>query len=262
MDDLIRYNKARWEALAAANVAYSRPLLDLTPEAARRVLDPYGVMGDPAGQRVLCLGSGGGQQSAAFALLGADVTVFDLSNTQLERDRAALAHYGLNARLVQGDMRDLSAFDAAAFDLVFHPYSINFVPDTAPVFDGVRRVLRPAGLYRLDWHNPFVKGVDERDWNSAGYSLKHRYADGEVLFDDTHWDILTDDGTVQRVEGPREFNHTLSTVINGLIGRGFTLLGLWEESPDADASAAPGTWQHFQTVAPPYFALWARLQTV
>lgn len=257
MDDLIRFNKERWDALAAAGVAYSRPLLDLTPEAARRVLDPYGVMEKVAGQRVLCLGSGGGQQSAAFALLGADVTVFDLSETQLERDRAALAHYGLSARLVQGDMRDLSVFDAAAFDLVFHPYSINFVPDTAPVFDGVRRVLRPGGLYRLDWHNPFVKSMDERDWNGAGYLLKTRYGDGEVVFDDSHWEIYKDDGTVRRVEGPREFNHKLSTVLNGLIGRGFTLLGLWEEVGQ-DMNAAPGTWEHFITIAPPYFALWAR----
>lgn len=262
MDDLIQHNKARWEALAAANVAFSRPLLDLTPESARQMLDPYGVMGDVAGQRVLCLGSGGGQQSAAFALLGADVTVFDLSETQLERDRAALAHYGQTARLVQGDMRDLSAFGDAAFDLVYHPYSISFVPDTAPVFDGVRRVLRPGGLYRLDWHNPFAKSMDERDWNGSGYSLKHPYADGEVLFDDMRWDITADDGTVQRVDGPREFNHKLSTVINGLIGRGFTLLGLWEEAPDADTSAAPGSWGHFQIVSPPYLALWARLQVV
>lgn len=258
MDDLLRFNKERWEALAAANVQFSRPLLDLTPETARQQLDSYGMLGDVAGQRVLCLGSGGGQQSAAFALLGADVTVLDLAATQLERDRAALDHYGLNAALFQGDMRDLSRFADAAFDLVYHPYSISFVPDTAPVFDGVRRVLRSGGLYRLDWHNPFAKGIDERDWNGTGYNLKHRYADGEVLFDDPDWEISDEDGTVRRVAGPREFNHTLSTVLNGLIGRGFTLLGLWEEMPEADAAAAPGTWSHFVTVAPPYFTLWAR----
>ena len=40
---------------------------------------------------VLCLAAGGGQQSVAFALLGANVTVFDLSETQLEHDRLAAA---------------------------------------------------------------------------------------------------------------------------------------------------------------------------
>lgn len=258
MDDLQRFNRERWEALAAANVAFSRPMLDLTPETARQWLDPYGVMGEVAGQRVLCLSSGGGQQSAAFALLGADVTVVDLAATQLERDRAALAHYGLSAVLVQGDMRDLSAFADAAFDLVYHPYSISFVPDTAPVFDGVARVLRSGGLYRLNWHNPFVKGVDERDWNGMGYNLKQPYRDGEVVFDDPDWEIQAEDGTVRRVAGPREFNHKLSTVLNGLIGHGFTLLGLWEDASEGDATAAPGTWPHLVTVAPPYLELWAR----
>ena len=40
-----------------------------------------------AGKGVLCLAGGGGQQSAAFALLGAKVTVLDFSETQLERDK-------------------------------------------------------------------------------------------------------------------------------------------------------------------------------
>src|SRR4051794_14785732 len=104
MDELGKYNKDRWEDLAAANVEYSRPLLDLTPDSARRLVDPYGVMGEVNDKQVLCLASGGGQQSVAFALLGAHVTVLDLSETQLERDRLSLARYGLSAALLQGDM--------------------------------------------------------------------------------------------------------------------------------------------------------------
>src|SRR6266508_21871 len=110
MDQIARYNKERWEALAAANIEYSRPALDLTPETARAMLDPYGVMGPAEGKRVLCLASGGGQQSAAFGVLGAQVTVLDLSETQLARDREAAAHYGTQVETIQGDMRDLSLF--------------------------------------------------------------------------------------------------------------------------------------------------------
>ena len=94
MDDLARYNRERWEALAQANIGYSRPILDLDPRSAREVLDPYGIMGDVRGRDILCLAGGGGQQSAAFGLLGARVTVYDLSDTQLARDQEAAAHYG------------------------------------------------------------------------------------------------------------------------------------------------------------------------
>ncbi|HEX2906865.1 MAG TPA: class I SAM-dependent methyltransferase [Phototrophicaceae bacterium] len=261
MDDLARQTKSRWEALAAANVLYSRPLLNLDTESARQEVDPFGVMGDVRGQQVLCLASGGGQQSAALSLLGANVTVLDLSETQIERDRQALDHYGLNGTLLQGDMRDLSRFETSAFDLVWHAYSINFVPEAGVVFDQVRRVLRPGGLYRMQWSNPFLAGTDERYWSGDGYTLKHRYADSEIVDPDPYWDVHAEDGTHQRVAGPREFNHTLSTVINGLIGRSFALLGIWEAPRlAADSTPEPGTWEHYLTIAPPWLTLWARYQ--
>src|SRR3712207_7981831 len=48
------------------------------------------------------------------------------------------AHYHVAIEAVQGDMRDLSRF-AAAFDLVWQPYSLNFVPDARAVFGQVAR---------------------------------------------------------------------------------------------------------------------------
>jgi len=103
MDELAQYNKARWEELAQSNVPYSRPWLDLDESSARTRVDPHGMLKDVAGKEVLCLAAGGGQQSAAFGLLGARVTVLDLSETQLERDRMAAKHYGLQIQTVQGD---------------------------------------------------------------------------------------------------------------------------------------------------------------
>jgi 2-polyprenyl-3-methyl-5-hydroxy-6-metoxy-1,4-benzoquinol methylase len=63
---------------------------------------------------VLCLACGGGQQSIAFALLEANVTVFDLSEAQLNRDREA-AHFGVDIKILQGDIRDLSHLNEAAY---------------------------------------------------------------------------------------------------------------------------------------------------
>ncbi len=259
MDELHRHNKARWEALAAANVAYSLPLLNLDLAAARRVLDPHGVMGAVDGKEVLCLAAGGGQQSAAFALLGARTTVIDFSETQLARDRQALAHYGLEAQLEQGDMRDLSRFAPAAFDIVWHAYSVNFVPDAGEVFDQVKRVLHPGGLYRLQWHNPFTTTVEESGWDGRGYRVIAPYAGGEARFRSTDWDVEDADGVTRKVEGPREFNHRLSDVINGLIGRGFVILGLWEDWL-GDPTAEPGSWEHFLSFAPQLLELWARYE--
>ena len=69
MDEIARYNKERWEDLARANVVFSRPALNLDEASARQMLDPRGLMGSVEGKNVLCLASGGGQQSVAFGLL-------------------------------------------------------------------------------------------------------------------------------------------------------------------------------------------------
>ncbi len=116
MDEIAKYNRERWQALADADALFTRPNLDLTPASAREFLDAEGMLGEVAGKEVLCLASGGGQQSAAFALLGANVTVYDLSEAQLERDKQAAAHYHIAIKTVQGDMRDLSALLSASFD--------------------------------------------------------------------------------------------------------------------------------------------------
>lgn len=110
MDEVARYNRERWRALVDADALFTRPVLNLDASQARETLDPEGRLGSVAGKDVLCLACGGGRQSAAFALLGARVTVLDLSGGQLRRDQEAAAHYGVDIRTRQGDMRDLSCF--------------------------------------------------------------------------------------------------------------------------------------------------------
>jgi SAM-dependent methyltransferase len=257
-EDTIRYNKERWEELARANVAYSQPFLDLDAGGALRMLDPDGMIGEVKGKRVLCLASGGGQQSAAFALLGAEVTVFDLSETQLERDRIAAAHYGVSIQAEQGDMRDLSRFEPASFDLVYHAYSINFVPDVRPVHREVARVLQPGGLYRMEWFNPFVQTVDEASWNGEGYLLKHAYVNGRRLTElFPHWDVADEQGVNQRIASPHEYVHALSAVVNSLAACGFVIFHA-REDVGGEEQAEPGSWAHFVRVTAPYLTFWTR----
>src|ERR687894_294918 len=96
MDDIAQYNIERWKALVEANAVFTRPALNLDPSLALAQLDPERRLGTVAGKDVLCLACGGGQQSVAFALLGAKVTVFDLSAAQLDRDRVAAAQVGVD----------------------------------------------------------------------------------------------------------------------------------------------------------------------
>ena len=259
VDELARYNRQRWNDLAAAGVQYSRPWLDLDESKASHRVDPLGLLGDLNGRRVLCLAAGGGQQSAAFGLLGADVTVFDLSDEMLSRDHQAALHYGLDINTVQGDVRDMSALADERFDVVWQGHSLSFIPDIDALFDGVVRVLRSGGMYHLSAWNPLAYGADER-WTGEGYLLREGYVEGaEALCGDGYWDVTDADGEAKRVAGPREFRHTLTAMMNGLIGRGFVLLDVHEE-PSGCADAEPGSWDHFCSVAPPWMVIWAGLR--
>jgi SAM-dependent methyltransferase len=259
MDEIARYNYRRWQALVKANAIFTRPLLDLTPADARAMVDPHGELGDFAGRGVLCLAGGGGQQSVAFALLGAQVTVVDLSTAQLDRDREAASHYGLTITEIEADMRDLSGLVEASFDVVYHPYSLNFVPDARAVFCQVARVLKPGGIYYFNCANPFTLGLQASDWDGWGYPLRYPYVEGGAITSpDAPW-IFRGETPRKPIIGSREYRHTLSTLVNGLIAAGFTLMRLEEEYlGDPDPHAEPGTTEHFTAVAPPWLRFWAR----
>lgn len=259
MDEINQTNRKRWNALASANVEYSKPFLDFTREQAALYVYRHGVLSNVTGKDVLCLASGGGQDSVAFGLLGANVTVLDLSDVQLERDRQGAAHHGLTVTTIQGDMRDLSLFPGSTFDVVWQVYSINFVPSVEPVFSGVARVLKPGGIYFVQFANPFAHSIDEGAWDGKAYPLKDLYRDGEDLsLRFLNWDVTQPDGSQIKLASPHEYRHILSTVLNTLVQNGFTLLGLWEWMKGA-SDAEPGTWAHFTQVAPPYLSTFWRL---
>ena len=152
-------------------------------------------------------------------------------------------------------MRDLSLLPPASFDLVWQPYSINFVPDVRVVFREVARVLRLDGTYHLQCANPFTMGLAAADWTGRGYPLELPYTDGaQLAINDPHW--VYDRSRGHDILPAQEYRHTLSTLINGLVAAGFTLTHL-DDSVDvpADPTAAPGSWEHFTAVAPPWLAL-------
>lgn len=258
IDEVAQYNMERWKALTRANALFTRPYLQLDATTVRERIDPEGRLGEIQGKDVLCLAGGGGQQSVIFALLGTDVTVVDLSEEQLQRDRAVAAHYNVKIETQQGDMRHFAHLLTKSFDIIWHPYSLNFVPDARLVFREVAKVLRPGGIYCFNCANPFICGLSERDWSGAGYLLKYPYQDGAAItYPDANWVHATDES----IPPPREYRHTLSTLINGLIEQGFVIRHVSDYTdfhPDPDAE--PGTWDHFTAIAPPWLTFWTSYQ--
>ena len=256
MDEIAEFNRERWNELSEAGVCFSRPWLDLTEEKARDAINREGINLKIKGEQVLCLAASGDQQSAAFGLLGAHVTVFDLSESQLEKDARTADVYGCPVKTVRGDMRDLSIFPKDSFDIVWLAHGINFVPDARLVIEGAARVLKPGGFFRIEITNPYAHGVWDK-WTGKGCLVTDPFIDGgEVLQEDPYWDVESEDGIQKRIHGPREFRHSLSTIVNTLIANSLRILGLWEAG-GGDPCAEPGSWKHFKSRIPPWITLWA-----
>lgn len=269
MDEVTNNNEKKWDDMVLSDVPCSRQDLALTPVKAAEKLNSDAIFGDLQGKSVLCLASGGGQQSIGFALLGAKVTVVDFSEEQLKKDRNESEKFSKEMRIIKSDMRNLSMLEDEEFDVVYQPYSINYIPEVKKVFDEVSRVLKKNGIYNLMFHNPFVHGSwkdgcwgskwEKKElWKGKGYPIWQPYQDGyAVKTVDPNWHFSDREGNEVEMESPQEFKHTLSTIMNGLINRGFKILK-FDEYKGNNYGDEPGTWEHYISVAPPWMNIWAR----
>jgi 2-polyprenyl-3-methyl-5-hydroxy-6-metoxy-1,4-benzoquinol methylase len=133
---------------------FARGELEPVPESLSKRVDFPGIdLANVDGKDVLCLGAGGGQQSAVLGLLGARVTVLELSRRQLDGDRTAAAHYGYEITAIHADMQDVSCLANESFDIVLAPSSM-YVPDVRKLFAECARVLRPNGILTMGLLQP------------------------------------------------------------------------------------------------------------
>lgn len=185
-----------------------------------------------AGADVLCLASGGGQQGPVLAAAGARVTALDNSRGQLSRDELVATREGLALRTVLGDMRDLSAFDDASFDLVFNPVSNLFCPELAPVWRECFRVLRPGGRLLVGFVNPDTYVFDAEALDRDELVVRHAlpYSDLTDLDEEERNRLIGP-------EQPLEYSHTMTEQIAGQMAAGFVLTGFAEAPHHSSATA-------------------------
>ncbi len=240
--DVRKHNASAWDAEVERGNPWTVPVSHESMEAARRgdlkiFLTPTRPVPAPwfpplEGADVLCLASGGGQQGPLLAAAGARVTVFDNSPRQLARDREVAGRESLELATVEGDMRDLSAFDDESFDLVIHPVSNSFVPNVRPVWTEAWRVLRPLGQLLAAFSNGVVYIFEESalDRGELNVTRSLPYSDVEAL---TPGEL----DALVRERRAVEFGHTLEDQIGGQLDAGFVLLGLYEDSEPGETLA-------------------------
>jgi len=230
--DVRAYNRDAWDRNVLQGNRWTVPVTSEEIADARRgvwsiVLTPTKPVPrawfpDLVGLDLLALASGGGQQGPILAAAGANVTVFDNSPNQLDRDREVADREGLVIATVEGDMADLSCFAPESFDLIVHPCSNGFVPEVRRVWREAHRVLRRGGALLSGFADPVVYATDP-DLEQQGIAqLKYGipYSDLTSLTDEERR-RYTDAGE------PLSFGHTLEDQIGGQCDAGFVIAGMY-----------------------------------
>lgn len=234
--DFLKLNEKVWDENARENNTWSKPVSSEEIEKARHneweiVLTPQKTVPkewfpeEMKGKDVLCLASGGGQQGPIIAALGSNVTVFDNSQEQLNKDILVANREGLQITTIQGDMRDLSKFDDKSFDLIIHPWSNCFIDDVIPVWEESYRVLRHGGVLISGFANPIEYIFDLKSLSDGEFVVRHKipYSDLTSISEDEFLDLVVEQG-----EGI-VFGHTLEDQIGGQIKSGFLIAGFYED---------------------------------
>ena len=244
-----QHNRRAWDRRADSGQPFARPAIDEEFADPLRAVDGLGWLGDDvANRKLLCLAAGGGRQGPLYAAAGADVTVVDISAGMLDLDRRVAAERGLDMRLIQSSMDDLSMLAEGEFEIVIHPVSTCYVPDVTAVYREVARVCRSHGLYISQHKQPASLQADRLP-TPDGYALMSPYY--------RRGPLPQVQKSVHREEGTLEYLHRWEQLIGGMCHAGFVVEDLIEPL-HCDAHAMPGSFGHRSRFVAPYVRCRAR----
>ena len=184
------------------------------------------------GCRILGLACGGAQQMPVFAALGADCTVLDNSERQLDSERMVSEREGYRIDIVKADMTLPLPFEDNAFDLIFHPVSNCYIEDVQHVWNECYRVLKKGGVLLAGLDNGLSYLAEDDNPLLIVNKLPYNPLKDKALYER----CIKDDGSIQ-------FSHTLEEQIGGQLKAGFILTDLFEDTDNEGIGAyAPNFW--------------------
>lgn len=181
---------------------------------------PKAWFGDIKNKKILGLASGGGQQMPIFSALGANCTVLDYTEEQLEMERLVSKREGYEIEIVKGDMTKTFPFEDNTFDIIFHPVSNCYIEDVHHVFRECSRVLKNGGI--------LLCGLD----NGLNYAFNEET--GQLEFRLPFNPLKDEEQMKLSIEGDYgiQFSHTLEEQIGGQLKAGFILTDILDDTND------------------------------
>lgn len=179
---------------------------------------PREWFGELKGKKILGLASGGGQQMPIFTAAGAQCTVLDYSQAQLDSEAMVARREGYEIEIVRADMTKPLPFPDGSFDLIFHPVSNCYVEQVEPIWQECARVLKPGGVLLAGLDNGVNFWFDE-DERVLTYTMPFN-----PLVNPEHRALL------EKQDCGMQFSHTIEEQIGGQLRAGFQLTDIYGDT--------------------------------
>lgn len=244
-------NKERWEDLAEH---YSKGKYHKYEEFKNGGLSLHFVeredLGDVKEKKLLHLQCNFGLDTLSWARLGADVTGVDFSSKAIEAGRGLAKKYNISARFVESQLYELpnTLDEPNQFDIVFTSYGVlswlHDLPNWAKI---ISHFLKPGGEFYIVESHPISWIFDDKE---SYLNMIYDYfpVNGSPIeFNDDDYNYSEPDKVSHKIE--YSWAHTLSDVINSLIGAGLTItqvkeypFATWKILPYCVNGTNPDIW--------------------
>ena len=242
MEEYTREHKKAWEFDAynfwvrQSGTPEERARQDV--ENPRKMLRKYADYFDRVeGVRIANICGSCGKKAVPLALLGAEVTVFDLSgdNKRYAMEVAAAAKVPLRFEVCDILEIDLSVY-GGSFDVVFMEGGIlAYFHDLDAFMRMMYALLKPGGKMICSDFHPFIKIMDTLKIGTPTMS----YFSTEVFEGEMAHARFYDEETRKRFPKCRYRRYTVSEILNSILRNGFTLLR-FDEHPAWEDPTLPG----------------------
>lgn len=220
------WNTAAYEAWTnrhGAPADYAKKIM----EDPMREVDHYlPYIQSPKGKHIINLLGSKGNKAVALALLGADVTVVDISASNAKYANELAEAAGVSIEYVVSDVLHVQLSES--FDIVLLELGVlHYFLDLKPLFQKIATLLKPDGTLILrDYHPVYTKllGVDHPSFRANG-----NYFDEELIEDDVAYSILLTEAQKESLPKTTIRRWTLGEIITTLAGEHFKIEKLVEE---------------------------------
>ena len=225
MDKYLRANRELWNEITPIHAGSE--LYDVAGfKAGKTILSPTPLelaeIGNVSGKTLLHLQCHFGMDTLSFARLAAKVTGVDFSEKAIGLARSLSRETGLKADFIRCNIYDLKKYLDSRFDIVYTSSGVLcWLPDLRGWAEIITHFLKPGGFFYIWEGHPLLSVFDNTEI-STDFKVTESYFHNPAP---NKWEPEGDyaDRNATVVHPSYEWTHSLSDIVNALIGAGLRI---------------------------------------